>query len=1230
MTADQLKNIFESPYNQKIWTTVLSEVFGIRNIFLRPQEVDTTGNNWDALAWELGNFETQDRRLIGVYEVQINVNVKLQRNKVGLRNLLKPIYDNDVDAALVVFNQGHKWRFSYVSEISIRNKETGKREKRRSDPKRYTYLLGQGQKCRTAAERFAKINQHFNLFGGGVKLEEIEKAFSVDSLTKDFYRELSDWYFRALKEVRFPDDADRAINSKPTPEEKDKQDKTRNATHTIRLITRLIFVWFLKQKGLVPEELFLKEEIDNLINYRDKTGSTYYKAILQNLFFATLNTEMGDENRKFIERQYGVQTFYRYKRFFKNTDRFLELTKNIPFLNGGLFENLDKNIEDAEEDNKIRIDCFSNALKNEDRLIFPDSLFFNKAIVDLSDDYGDKKRKDQKVNGLIGILQSYNFTVEENTPFEVEVALDPELLGKVFENLLASYNPETETTARKMTGSFYTPREIVDYMVDESLKTYLNNFLSNDAEHKLNQLFSYTTNPPLLNDFEKQKLIHALDEAKILDPACGSGAFPMGVLHKMVLLLTKLDPKNENWKEIQRQKAIRETDDAFKLGNKSERDERLKDISEAFEDNSDDYGRKLYLIENCIYGVDIQSIAVQIAKLRFFISLICDQEVNEKRKNRGVRPLPNLETKFVSANTLGRFKKQLLLRNPKIEELEIELNKIRHNHFGAKTTATKRKWRHLDHELRKQIGDLLRYDGWDNTIAEKISNWNPYEQNSTADFFDSEWMFGIVDGFDIVIGNPPYMSLQRMDNTEELKKSNYKTFEKTGDLYSLFYEQGNSLLKQNGVLCYITSNKWINANYGRSTRKFFSTQTNPLILIDFAKLKIFEAATVFVNILIFEKASNQNRLYACTVEGEKLPEEELKEYFNSHKFLLKDLDENIWKVNNANASVINNLIEIKGIKLKDWTDINFYRGITSGLNEAFHIHRETRDELINKSPKNETIIKRLLRGKDIKRWAYQFDGWYLINSHNGLKGSVNLAPINVVKDFPDIYNHLLNFKAELIARQDQGYHWTNLRDCAFLLEFDKPKIVWIEISDRANYAYDESGMFLTNSAYFMTGKHLKYILAVLNSKVADYYFSQITATIAGGRKRYTKQYVELVPVPQISEDEQKPFIKIVDYILFLKSHIEDKEARNASTHFESVLETMVYELYFDELVKKNGFEIVKYISELPDLDKSGAISNYAKILDAYKLTYGTESPIRNSLFFIDSIPEIKEIISSLS
>jgi adenine-specific DNA-methyltransferase len=816
MTTVDLKTLFEKEYNRTEWIIALQEIFHIKDLHITPRKVDLGENPFGASAVELGHFETSEGLKIGLYEVSISTNKLVGKNKVSLRNLMRKVYQEDGDAALIVFAQDHTWRFTYASELTVTNPETGLRERKQTDPKRYTYIFGRNQLCRTAAERFAEIKSSTDLFDTHISISEIEKAFSVDVLTKDFYRELSNWYFWALTKVKFP--ANTAIT-----------DEVNNATSLIRLITRLIFVWFMKQKGLIPDELFDKEEVGQLINPTDSTGSTYYKAILQNLFFATLNTPIKEGNRSFVRRQTGNQDFYRYQRFFKNKERFLELTRDIPFLNGGLFDNLDKRIAKGDPED-LFIDCFSNHQENESLLSLPDFLFFGGAKdVDLSESYDDVRKKHQDIRGIIDILHSYNFTVEENTPLEIQVALDPEMLGKVFENLLASYNPETKSTARKQTGSFYTPREIVNYMVDESLIAYLNQKLNDESEASSNEenpeidlrtLVSYSNDANPFNETQTQTLVNAIGSIKVLDPACGSGAFPMGVLQQLVHVLTKLDPENLLWRDYQINKAQDEIKEALRENDKEVRHLRLKEIEDAFSLNEEDYGRKLFLIENCIYGIDIQPIAVQISKLRFFISLICEQNKQpDNSENFGIKSLPNLETKFVAANTLIGLEidPQIEIRTDDILKLEKELVRIRKNHFVERDKPRKKLLRDRDRQTRDKILQCLHTEYDNNTkvllskiesekfnlasyekghqsekipgrrknledgivkikkeinrLNEKVTKnhyyeqnlmnraaWDPYNTNESSGFYDSEWMFGINDGFDVVIGNPPYVS----------------------------------------------------------------------------------------------------------------------------------------------------------------------------------------------------------------------------------------------------------------------------------------------------------------------------------------------------------------------------------------------------------------------------------------------------------------------------------------
>ena len=412
---------------------------------------------------------------------------------------------------------------------------------RRQLYRRITVRPGAG--LRTATERVQLLDLaeiHPELFGiTPLAIQQrCDAAFDVETVTKDFFTEVANWYFWALKNAKFPKDA---------PKEADGHDHV----SIIRLITRLIFCWFVKEKGLIPDTLFDPQRLAAILTGFEPAKasakqSVFYKAILQNLFFATLNTEMDKRAWRKEDANFMAHILYRHKTLFQKPGEALDFFKNIPFLNGGLFECLDKREGTPEKPMDIRIDGFSD--RSDSQPTVPDFLFFGRETeVDLSEEYDDKKFKSVPVRGLIHIFNRYNFTVEEDTPIDQEVALDPELSGKVFENLLAAYNPETGATARNQTGSFYTPREIVNYMVDEALiaclKTKLETALpsAKDVEARLRQLFAYTNEPHQFTAPEVDALIAAIDSLKTLDPAVGSGAFPMGILHKLVFILGKLD-----------------------------------------------------------------------------------------------------------------------------------------------------------------------------------------------------------------------------------------------------------------------------------------------------------------------------------------------------------------------------------------------------------------------------------------------------------------------------------------------------------------------------------------------------------------------------------------------------------------------------------------------------------------------------------------------------------------
>ena len=630
-------------------------------------------------------------------------------------------------------------------------------------------------------------------------------ALDTEELNRRFYRELFGWFERAVEQARFPQGEAKSISREE---------------HVIRLITRLLFVWFIKEKGLVAEDLFVEERVEKLLKDYDRdAGESYYRAVLQNLFFATLNTETG--RRRFSGKGNPTHrdfSLYRYRKEIADENRLLELFGRTPFINGGLFDCLDS--EAATGNGGYRIDCFSDV--HYHKLSIPNRLFFGES-------------------GVIDLFERYKFTVEENTPAEQEVALDPELLGKVFENLLAANTPETQESARKKTGSYYTPRAVVDYMVDEAVVGALarkarpadgaEDFWQERLRYLLDYEDAFDDAETLFTPEEREGVVCAIAGLRVLDPAVGSGAFPMGILHKLTLALRRLDTDNRLWEQLQREKAGLRAEDAFHTEDSKARKEELAEISDTFERYRDsDFGRKLYLIQNSIYGVDIQPIACQIAKLRFFISLAIEQQPDEDAKNKGIKPLPNLETRFVAANTLvGLHSLQETLKSERVEELQRDLLANRERHFHANARSEKLKYSKRDNELRTTLATELKKLGMPTGDADKYAAWEPYDQSAgEVEWFDAAYMFGVRDGFDLVIGNPPYVESRNNLLSEKLKDlygsqvlADWgEKLPRGSDLLIYFYARTPKVLNDYGQGYFITQNAWLSTDYGKKFQDF--------------------------------------------------------------------------------------------------------------------------------------------------------------------------------------------------------------------------------------------------------------------------------------------------------------------------------------------------------------------------------------------------------------------------
>jgi len=1039
-----------------------------------------------------------------------------------------------------------------------------------------------------------------------------QKVLDTKELNKRFYCELSNWYFWAIKHVTFP-----KTHFKDSKSSKDK------AENVIRMLTRLLFVWFLKEKKLIPNELFdltilsnkfikkglLFPEADKDKLFSDSHNkSVYYKAILQNLFFATLNCPISpekDDDRKRGFRKLktygqnrGVDYLMRYEEYFQDPEAFVAmLNKVVPFLNGGLFECLD------DKDNNLYVDGFSDGMTQGNTLIVPDFLFFGTGTsIDLSEDYGIETQATTNVavKGLINILKSYKFTVAENTPIEEDVALDPELLGRVFENLLASYNPETKTSARKQTGSFYTPREIVNYMIEEALIAFLKTRIDswgdldeNEVDEQLRLLTSFSEVLPFKNNLELQKkIIHAISRCTIIDPACGSGAFPMGALQKMVHILQKLDPENKIWKEVQVSKATEDAEEAFNIENNQARAIRLSEISEAFDRsiNDPDYARKLFLIENCIYGVDIQPVATHISKLRFFISLVAEQKPDPTKPNFGILPLPNLETKFVTANTLVGIEKpdqcRSLFDTKEIKELEEQLKQTRSKIFSARTKDTKQKYRKKDKELRESIASELIASGWHHDTAQKLACWDPYDQNASSPFFDTEWMFDVKDGFDIVIGNPPFVDSETMVRNDpvfrDLLREKYKTAKGNWDLFVVFVERGVLLTKQNGLTTYIIPNKFISAKYTCDLREFLCDyQVNELS--DYSAVNVFENADVYPVVIRVSnsptKSTVKTRLMVtlCDAKLQLLVDPTIfyKDIFWDKFFFEKETT----------------LALMEMSKYKPLKEYDFDICGAATVKEAYQI-KDKIQEL------NNSII----------------DYFKLINTgtidpfinHWGLRNTQYIKGAYVK---PVIANNDLNKISVKRASQAKS-----------------AKIIIAGMTKTIEAYFDFGGILAGKSTSIILGdiKKLMALNVLLNSSLLSFWFSKNynSLSMSGGYFNVGIHELGSLPIPdQLFSKYLETFSRLNSIIEFVYSYSFNPD------FFVSLLNSACFELFFPVRVQNSNSEILKHMADLPVLKNDW--SNETKlraIQNFYSVCSSSSHPISMAIKQQASLSEMRIIM----
>ena len=1087
----------------------------------------------------IGTYTDPEGKKIDILIVHLKSETTIDRARTAQRNFIARYLKErgEKDAGLIAFVSPNKadWRFSLVKmDYRFKEGKSGKIKVREefTPVRRWSFLVGKNESSHTAQSRLVHIlsDDQYN-----PTLTQLEEAFNIEKVTKEFFLKYRNLF------LRIKEGLDKVVEDDPKVKKDFAEKGVDTVNFTKKFLGQIVFLYFLQKKGWFGVErdgewgTGPKDFLRQLFNKKYGNYKNFFNDILEPLFYEALARERDDDF---------------YSRF----------NCKIPFLNGGLFE----------------------PIGGYD-WVHTDINLSNKLFSNRNDNY--------EGNGVLDIFDLFNFTVKEDEPLEKEVAIDPELLGKTYEKFnairpdnyeeykkaLKSGSKGEENKFNKKFGIYYTPREIVHYMCQESLINYLHTVVNQELmkqsvrasrqikligpeepeqlgfhtdkeivdKKAIEELIKYgeqfTENEEVAlikeqrikhgkqknSDYKLQlseirKNAKVIDEKlkaiRVCDPAVGSGAFPVGTMHEII---------------------------------------KIRSILSVFinEPGRTPYNFKRECIEDSLYGVDIDPGAVEIAKLRLWLSLIVDEE-----DIKNIKPLPNLDYKIVCGNSLLGFPETW--GSP----IEKEIESLMDGYFSITNPEKKRA---LKTKIDKKIKS--RY-----TTSEKIFG---YKIN-----FDFKTIFSKVfrgkGGFDIVIANPPYVRQEKIkDQKPLLRKAGFKIFNSTSDLYTYFYEKSYQILKSEGFSCFISSNKWMRAKYGEKLRRFFKGGTTLKQIIDFNGYQVFEA-TVDTNILLFQKTKpSGNIVNILNIQPDFTPATDITTYFNSHKLEMKqsDFDSNCFTFADKTTMNLKKKIEKKGITLKNW-DVKIYRGVLTGFNKAFIITTEKRDEILTnckteeERKRTEQIIKPILRGRDIYRYGYKWAGLWLIKIESRWtnKNRNKKAPEVFFKEsYPGVYKHLKTFESTkgkgkgLYNRDDQGDYWWELRDCDYYPEFEKEKIVYSDIADRLLFVYDGQKIYANNTVYFLNIGN-KYLLAVLNSMVMYFYYRQISSQLGNAALRAFTIYVEQLPIPKISKPKQKPFIELVDCIIAItkdNDYLENPTKKARIHDYEHQIDQMVYELY---------------------------------------------------------------------
>ena len=1040
----------------------------------------------------ISNIKSED---IELFDVTLKNTSDISRSRVGIQRLIRSAL-SQYSHAFIVFHykdcENKEWRFSYLhKEGTLKNTTSAKR---------YTYVFGNEHNPRTATERF-------EILANSKKTDDdLINAFSVEALSKEFfdkYEELYNSFVEYMIVTPAMQKSFKTVIAKydTGDDENDVEEIYKTKYKPLRdyvkkMMGRLVFLYFLERKGwLNSDKKYLTKLFDESSEKKD-----FLDNVLEPLFFGVLNTPQRMRSEKFKEMGWSVSA--------------IPGLSSIPYLNGGLFEQDELDKRDAK---------------------FPE-------------DYFEK---------LFDFFSEYNFTVDENDPNDEEMGIDPEMLSVIFESLLED---------NKGKGAFYTPKEEVLYMCSESVIAYLSE-KSGIKEKIIRKFVENLDDENIPEEIEENKrlLLKLIENVKICDPAIGSGAFPMGMLNLLLRIRLALYPrKNKDANEIARLK---------------------KDI-----------------IQNNIYGVDIEKGAIDIARLRFWLSIVVNSNEPE--------PLPNFDYKFMQGNSListfdGHYV-EMSLENTKTGKGErvsagitvqknlnelVDLRQEFYSLFGKEKYNKEIEIKKLtldtlksifsadlaslqvncpaqtsflsapNNKVQKEIDENKRQQKEISSLIKKIDelatalyySGATYAERAKTDINFFDWKFCFSDvvmergGFDIVIGNPPYIQLQKDGGklAAMYEKCGFSSFAKTGDIYCLFYEKALQLLSDDGLCCFITSNKWMRAAYGEKLRELFANHTNPRILIDFAGVKVFDSATVDTNILLYQKTENKHKTVACVTKN--MSKDDLKKlsiYVQHNSTEMDFNNSDSWVILSSLEQTIKQKIKRIGKPLKNW-NITINYGIKTGFNDAFIISEETKCEILKNCRDNEerkrtdAIIRPILRGRDIQRYNYEWAELYIIATLPSRHYDI--------EDYPSIKNYLLSFgmerleqtgethiinKEKIKSRKKTNNKWFETQDSiSYWDDFDKPKIIYPETTvGRSQFYYDDSKFMLDKTCFFISGEKLKFLEGMLTSKIIEWYLERMCRLLGKRTIQYSKQWIEDIPIASPNEKQEKDVIEIVDEI----------------------------------------------------------------------------------------------------